>query len=347
VREARLLADLLVEHGLVERQRGKAEEVQQQLALGGPGGRCAVDHHAADGMACRLEREALPHHHVRIGVAGAAEQDRHAVAVHEHPARLDGDLRDEHLGDLAADVLELERAGQLGGQLLETVQLGQLLAHPLLEQAVLDRHRDAVGDRAELLLVAGLERVGATADQQQIAERAVADHEARPGDVAPAVAGQPVGDRHRVRRAAAHGLRGAQAVRGGHRERAVRQVGRSHAPLPPDRDARVAVEHEHRDVGGEQLGHLDRRPLDERLEHRVVGQHRDDAREPRRAQQRARRVLLGPLEPLAQADVLGGEPHGIVRVGGIGRHGPQNARIATLELWTPVEPSVRPNSPNV
>jgi hypothetical protein len=208
-----------------------------------------------------------------------------------------------------------------------------------VQQAVLHRQRDAIGDRAQLLLVRAPERLGAAADQQHDAERLLADHQARPRDVRRAVALQPRRERHLAGLADQDGRRGGQASQPRQREAAFGHVGLAHAPLSLDADRVVSADQDQGDVGREQLRHLDRGVIDHRVEVGVVAEHGDHLAQPGRARQDLCGVALGRFQPLAQLRVLGLE-RGSRRV-----H--QKARMATLELWMPVDPVTRANSPQV
>ena len=157
---ASLLLALLVQQRLVDRQLAEADEVQQHLVGLGAGRRRSGDGDHADRLAGTLEREssAIGRRAAALGLprrpssilAGAGEDLPVAAAVDEDQAGADGGLGDERVGDLPADGVELEHAGEHGRQLVQPVQLAQLDLHPLVQQAVLDGQRDAVGDRAQL-----------------------------------------------------------------------------------------------------------------------------------------------------------------------------------------------------
>ena len=258
----------------------------------------------------------------------------------EHDAGGDGNLGDERVGHALRDGLELERARQLRGELLDAAQTHELLAHAPVQQAVLHGKRDAVGDRLELLLLGALEGLGGTAGEEEEPEGLVADEQPDPRDVQRAVALEPLRDRrHLVDGAGVHRGQGGEALEPGDREASLRDVRAAHTPLGLDLQGGVGPEGEHGDVGREELGHLDGRALDDGVEVDVVPEDRDDLAQARRPGERLRGVALGRLEPLEQLRVL------VLQLLVGRRH--QSARIATLELWMPAEPVTRANSPQV
>jgi hypothetical protein len=223
---------------------------------------------------------------------------------------------------------------------VQPAQPGELLGHPAVQTAVLDRQGDPVGDRAQLLGVVALERVVPAPHEHEAPERLVADDQARPRDVPGAVARQEVRDGDVLGGPDPHVLLAARPLALRQAERVLRQVARAHAVVPGDAQRVVGAEREHGDIGAEQLAELDRRALDDRVELVVLGEHGDDLREAGCAQQRARRVALGVLHPLAQLGVLaaGGLQEGC-RVRG------HSASTETEVMWWPPGPTRRANSP--
>lgn len=113
-----------------------------------------------------------------------------------------------------------------------------------------------------------------------------------------------------------------------------------------DRQGVVGAEHEHRDVGAEELGDLDGRALDDGVEVGGVRQDGDDLGQAGRAKQRLRGVALRRLEALAQFRVRRLQARQRRRRLNVLRL-VHNTSRATLELWMPVDPVMRANSPTV
>ena len=211
---ASVILALLVEQRLVDRQLAQADEVQQHLVGLGADRRRAGDRHDADGSAGALERESLPSVVERgrptsldgpVGVlAGAGENRPVTGAVEEDEAGPDPRLGNHRIGNLPPDLVELEHAGEHGRQLVQTMKLAQLDLHPFVEQAVLDGEGDAIRDGAQLGCLGLLEGIVAAPRQQQQPERAIADEQPSPGDVAGGVGHKPRGHRQLLHRTDAY-----------------------------------------------------------------------------------------------------------------------------------------------
>jgi len=156
----------------------------------------------------------------RVGrLSGGRQQDVPVSLTDAHGACRHPRLGHEHLGDLPGDLLDIDRAREHGAQLLEAVQQRELVAHLLLQHAVLDGQRDPIGDGAQLGRVGGLERLGSPAPEDHEPDRLGADHEADPRDVARPIARQPRGERPAAGRVGAHRLRPDEALDRGQGER--------------------------------------------------------------------------------------------------------------------------------
>ena len=133
---------------------------------------------------------------------------------------------------------------------------------------------------------------------------------------------------------------GRQAEGAG-RERARRAGRRAHAPVARDRHRVVGAEHQHAMSAEEQLHHLDR-PRAPRPR-----RGRPRCRAPRRSgsgasRGRASATCSARWPPAARAARRLRLQSRSIALGG---H--QRQRRATLELWMPIEPATRPNSPKV
>ena len=157
---------------------------------------------------------------------------------------------------------------------------------------------------------------------------------------------QPGGLGERLRRTDPHRplARGRRDLWQG--ERLGRQVSGRDPPAAGDLQAGFGLQNQQRDVAEEQLSHLDRDALDCGFQVLLAAEHRNHLGEPGGPHQRAGHLLLGELETLAKAHQLGFKAGG--RRDELARLGADHkARTATLELWTPLEPVVRANSPKV
>jgi hypothetical protein len=309
---AGLFAALLVEQGLVERQRAQAHEVQQHSALLGADQRGSGHRDHANPVIGDLQRETLPAIvesgrlvTVTRGTdvarrAPAGQEDDLAAAVDQHDAGRHGRFGDQRVGNPPPDGVELERADERCGELLQTVQLFELVLHPAVEQAVLDRQGDAVGDRAQLGRLRVLERLLAPAHEQHQPERLFAHQQAHPGRMPRRVGLQPVGQRQLVGRSDADRPQPDDLLHRGQLERLSGQVGDRDAPVGHDAQPGLGVEEQECDIGEEQLADLDRHALHGGLQVPLVAEHGDHLREPGGPHQRLGHQVFGLLEPVPQ-----------------------------------------------
>ena len=336
---ARLLAAALEQERLLEREPGEAEHVRQAIACLGGVGRRVADGDAAELPCGGRDRQPRP-----FGGGRRALRPRGGLGSTDvDGARPDAGLGDDGVGDPLRDRGDLERPRELDRDGVHPPQLGDLGRHAPVQEAVLDGQPEPMRDRLQVGLVGRLEGHVGAADDEQHAERLVAAQQPRPRRVAAAVPAQPVRQRDLTGGTGHDGPRRGQSDVGVEGNGACGHVARPQAPVPDDREGVVGAEHEHRDVGGEELRDGHRRPLDDLVEVGGVPEDGDDLAEACRPREGQRRVALRGGEALAQRTILGLQPADLG--GGAVRHHMQSR--ATLELWMPMEPVTRPNSPHV
>jgi hypothetical protein len=143
-----------------------------------------------------------------------------------------------------ADGFELEYAREHGRQLMQAVQQAQLAAHPRVQEPVLDGERDAIGDGPQLGRLGVLKGLVAASCEQQQPQRAIADQQTSPGEMARRVRVQPGGLGELVRRTDPDRALARGRLDRGQRERLDRQVSGRDPPAAGDLKTSVGVQDE-------------------------------------------------------------------------------------------------------